>query len=62
MFSLRRQERELKTKLVGLFEDLCEGGLCTIKFYLLDHLYEDLEKLCSIQFKMQPLVKILTLF
>lgn len=47
---VERRVEELKDTIVLLLEDNCERGLLTMKSHLLHHLWDDLEKLSTIQF------------
>lgn len=43
--------KELDQTTVGVFEDHCETGLFKIKFYLLGHVSEDLDKVDGVRWK-----------
>lgn len=43
--SLKRRVRELKNSMARLFADHCECGLFKMKLHLLDHSFDDLEKI-----------------
>lgn len=59
---LKRRVTKLKDKMVCLFENHSESGLFKMKFYVLDTLFHQLEKLCEIQVLIAALLNISTLY
>lgn len=50
LLRLRGEIREFKSVVEGAFASHCPSGLYTLKYHLLDHLVEDLERFGSISF------------
>lgn len=48
--SPRRRVRDLKDTMVRLFGDHCDSGLFTMKFHILEHLFEDYGEFHKLQF------------